>query len=154
MKSVTMAALIATQIGIVAQPALAADLGDQRNSGAQRQGAFAGARLRVPLNGTGAGKVRAGLTVAPILQGRGADGSIRTRFGEGVELRFSGATKPELAFGGRSLAQLTEGRTGPDGRKLGISTIGWVAIGVGVAAVTVLALGQLCADGEICGEED
>jgi hypothetical protein len=154
MKSLTMLAFVAAQIGLVAQPALAADLGDRGSAGAQRQGAFAGARLRVPLDGARAGKAQAGLTVAPILQARQADGSVRTRFGEGVELRLSGTTRPQLAFGGRTLAQLTQGRTGPDGRKLGISTIGWVAIGVGVAAVTVYALGQLCADGEICGEED
>jgi hypothetical protein len=154
MKSLTMVALVAAQIAITAQPALAADLGDQRSAGAQRQGAFAGARLRIPLNGTGAGKAQAGLTVAPILQGRQADGSIRTRFGEGMELRLSGTARPQLAFGGRTLAQLTQDRSGPDGRKAGISTIGWVAIGVGVAAVTIFAIGQLCVDGEICGEED
>ena len=102
---------------------------------AQRQGAFAGARLRVPLDGSRAGKAQAGLTVAPMLQGRQADGSIRTRFGEGVELRLTGERGPQMAFGGRTLAQLTDGRTGPDGRKLGVSTIGWVAIGVGVAAI-------------------
>lgn len=154
MKSLTIAALVAAQIGIVAQPALAADLGEREGAGAQRRGAFAGARLRVPLDGARAGKAQAGLTVAPIVQGRQADGSIRTRFGEGLELRLSGTARPQLAFGGRSLAQLTEGRDGPGGRKMGISTIGWVAIGVGVAAVTVYALGQLCADGEICGEEE
>jgi hypothetical protein len=154
MKSVTIAAFVAAQIGLVAQPAFAADLGDQGGAGTQRRGAFAGARLRVPLDGARAGKAQAGLTVAPIVQGRKADGSIRTRFGEGLELRLSGTARPQLAFGGRSLAQLTQGRAGPDGRKTGISTIGWVAIGVGVAAVTVYALGQLCADGEICGEED
>ena len=153
MKSVTIAALLAAQLAIAAQPALAADLGDQRSAGIQRQGAFAGARLRIPLNGTNAGKAQAGLTVAPILQGRQADGSIRTRFGEGLELRLSGTAKPQLAFGGRTLAQLTQGRAGPTGRKAGISTIGWVAIGVGVAVVTVFAIGQLCADGEICGDD-
>ena len=156
MRKSMLAALAAAQIAAAAQPALAADLGD-RGTVAQRQGAFAGARLRIPLDGSRAGKAQAGLTVAPIVQGRQADGSIRTRFGEGVEFRLTGMPGekgPQMAIGGRSLAQLTEGRTGPDGRKMGVSTIGWVAIGVGVAAVTVYALGQLCADGEICGEED
>lgn len=153
MKAFVMGAFIAAQIGLVAQPAFAAELADERGAVAHRQGAFAGARLRIPLDGPRARKAQAGLTLAPMLQGRGADGSIRTRFGEGVELRLSGATKPQLALGGRSLAQLKEGRTGPDGRKHGISTIAWVAIGVGVAAVIVLALGKACADGEICGSE-
>jgi hypothetical protein len=154
MRLLTMAAFVAAQIGIAAQPALAADLGDSSGATASREGAFAGARLRIPLDGNGAGKARAGLTIAPLVQSRRSDGSVRTRFGEGMELRLSGAAEPELAIGGRSLAQLTQGRAGPDGRKLGLSTIGWVAIGVGVAAVTVLALGKLCADGEICGTDD
>jgi hypothetical protein len=70
-----------------------------------------------------------------------------------MELRLSGAPKPQLALGGRPISELAEGGTGPDGRKLGISTIGWVAIGVGLAAVIVFALGKACADGEICGSE-
>jgi hypothetical protein len=138
-----IAALAAAQIVAAAQPAFAADLGE-RGTVAQRQGAFAGARLRIPLSGSRAGKAQAGLTVAPILQGRQADGSIRTRFGEGVELRMTGERGPQMAFGGRSLAQLTEGRTGPDGRKMGVSTIGWIAIGVGVAAIIVVAAGVAC----------
>ncbi len=143
MRQYLAAALVTAQIATAAQPAMAADLGE-RGTVAQRQGAFAGARLRIPLNGSRAGKAQAGLTVAPIVQGRQADGSIRTRFGEGVELRLTGETGPQMAFGGRSLAQLTEGRTGPDGRKLGVSTIGWIAIGVGVAAVIVVAAGVTC----------
>lgn len=132
MKKLTIAALLAAQS--MAQPAIAAELGDERGTVAARQGAFAGARFRVALDGTRARKAQAGLTLAPVLQGRQADGSQRTRFGEGLELRLVGdSAKPELAFGGRSLAQLKEGRTGPDGRKLGVSTLGWVAIGVGTA---------------------
>ena len=144
MKRLTIAALVAAQIATAAQPAMAAELIEERGATAQRQGAFAGARLRIPLDGGKARKARAGLTLAPMVQGRQADGSLRTRFGEGLELRLAGEAKPRLALGGRSLAQLTEGRTGPDGRKTGISTIGWVAIGVGVAVVVVFALGVAC----------
>jgi hypothetical protein len=153
MKALMMSALVAAQIGLAAQPAFAAELADERGAVSQRQGAFAGARLRIPLDGPRARKAQAGLTLAPMLQGRGADGSIRTRFGEGFELRLSGGAQPQLAIGGRSLTQLKEGRTGPDGRKQGISTIGWVAIGVGVAAVVVFALFESCKNGDICGSE-
>jgi hypothetical protein len=154
MKSLTMAALVAAQLSFAAQPAFAADLGDERGAVATRQGAFAGARLRVPLDGTNARKARASLAVAPIVQGRRADGSMRTRFGEGMELRLSGETRPQLALAGRPLSQIAEGRSGPDGRKAGISTIGWVAIGVGVAAITVFALFESCKNGDICGSDN
>ena len=153
MKALMLGALVSAQILVAAQPALAADLGEERGAVAARQGAFAGARLRIPLDGTSARKAQAGLTVAPIVQGRRADGSIRTRFGEGMELRLNGDAKPQLAFAGRPLSQIAQGRTGPDGRRAGISTLGWVAIGIGVAAITVFALGQLCVDGEICGDD-
>jgi hypothetical protein len=144
MRKLTIAALAAAQIAAGAQPAMAADLGDEQGAVAARQGAFAGARVRIPLDGSGAREARAGLTIAPILQGRMADGSVRTRFGEGMELRFSGDSAPRLALGGRPLAELTEGRSGPDGRKLGVSTVGWIAIGVGVAALVVVAAAVTC----------
>ncbi|HEY5722151.1 MAG TPA: hypothetical protein VIT45_07500 [Allosphingosinicella sp.] len=137
MKRIAIAALIAAQT--MAPPAFAADFGDQPADSAQRQGAFAGARLRVPLGGEAGGKARAGLAVAPLLQGRRADGSVRTRFGEGLEFGFAGGKKAELSLAGRPVKQLAQGRTGPDGRKLGVSTVGWVAIGVGIAAIAGVA---------------
>ena len=152
MKRLMIAALAAGQIA-TAQPARAAGLGDESGATASRQGAFAGARVRIPLDGSKARKAKAGLTIAPMLQGRGADGSIRTRFGEGMELRLSGDSKPQFAFAGRSLAQLREGRTGPDGRKMGVSTLGWIAIGVGVAAIIVVAAGVTCQETNCLGSE-
>ena len=154
MKALMLGALVSAQILLAAQPALAADLGDERGAVAARQGAFAGARIRVPLDGAGTRKTRASLAVAPIVQGRAADGRIVTRFGEGMELRLTGSAKPQLALAGRPLSQIVEGRTGPDGRKAGISTIGWVAIGVGVAAITVFALFESCKNGDICGSDN
>ena len=151
-RSIVMAGLVTALV--TAQPASAADLGDERGAIATRQGAFAGARLRIPLDGASARKARASLAIAPIVQGRQADGRISTRFGEGMELRLTGTAKPQLALGGRSLAQLKEGAAGPDGRRHGISTIGWVAIGVGVAAVIVFALFESCKAGDICGSDN
>jgi hypothetical protein len=68
MKRLTIAAIAAAQL--TAQPAVAADLGDDRGAVSARQGAFAGARFRVALDGTSARKAQAGLTLAPVLQGR------------------------------------------------------------------------------------
>lgn len=152
MKKLMIAALAAGQIA-AAQPALAAGFGEEPGAVSNRQGAFAGARVRIPLDGSKTRKAQAGLTIAPMLQGRGADGSIRTRFGEGMELRLSGEARPQFAFAGRSLAQLREGRTGPDGRKMGVSTLGWIAIGVGVAAVIVVAAGVTCQETNCLGSE-
>ena len=153
MKRLVICALIASQIGLAAQPALAADLGDGSGTAATRQGAFAGARIRIPLGGEADGKVRAGLTVAPLVQRRGTDGTMRTRFGEGLELGFAGPEKPGLLIGGRRLSQLAPGQEGPQGRKMGVSTLGWVGIGVGVA-VTLFALYGFCLSGEICDQTE
>lgn len=154
MKALTLGALAAAQILAAAQPAMAAELGDAPTTESARQGAFAGGRLRIPLDGAGTRKAKASLAVAPIVQGRRSDGSMRTRLGEGLELRIAGQSRPELALGGRPLSQIVEGRTGPDGRKAGISTIGWVAIGVGVVAITVFALFESCKNGDICGSDN
>jgi hypothetical protein len=140
MKILTMTALVAAQLMVAAQPAMAAELPDERAATSQRHGAFAGARLRVPLGGETGEKARAGLAVAPLLQSRGADGRVVTRFGDGVELGFSGQDKVGLSFNGTRLSQYRAGRAGPDGKKLGVSTIGWVAIGVGAAIVIGYAI--------------
>ena len=52
-------------------------------------GAFGGVRVRVPLGGNPRQRqIRAGLTVAPTLQGAGMESQRPLRIGEGVELGF------------------------------------------------------------------
>jgi hypothetical protein len=150
MKSFIIGAFLAAQINLVAQPALAADLVDDRGAVAQRHGTFAGARMRISLDSASARKVQAGLTLAPVTHARQSDGGSRTRFGEGMELRLTGAAKPELAVAGRSLDQLAEGRSSPEGRKAGISTIGWIAIGVGTVALAFAVLFAACTPSTNC----
>jgi len=83
MKGLTIAALIGAQIATV-QPALAADFSATQP---ERVGAFGGVRVRVPLGGNPhQRRIRAGLTVAPTLQGAGMEGERPLRIGEGVEL--------------------------------------------------------------------
>ena len=74
MKKLTIAAVLAAQMLTAAQPALAADLTDTR---AQRTGAFAGFRLRLPLDGeAGRQPIRAGLTLAPTFQTESRSGEV------------------------------------------------------------------------------
>ncbi len=85
MKKLTMAALLAGQIAGAAPPALAADFAEARD---QRAGAFAGFRLRLPLDGAERRQVRAGLTLAPALHSRTASGRSVMRIGEGLEFGY------------------------------------------------------------------
>ena len=145
MKRLMMTSLVAAQIALAAQPAAAAELIDDKGASAQRHGAFAGARLRLPLGGAADHMVRAGVTVAPIAQGMDANGSQRLRFGEGLELALAGKTKPVLALAGRPVGQIAQGRTGPDGTRLGTSTGRGLLIVGGVVIVTRGALALLIA---------
>jgi hypothetical protein len=144
MKKTMIAALCAAQLGAI--PAVAADLPSDRIGASSRFGAFAGARLRVPLGKAREHKVRAGFTLAPVVVTlRQADGKARTRFAEGVEMGFD-AGKARLSLGGQPAS-----RRAPAGRKLGISATEGLAIGVGVVALVVGGL-YLWADSS-CGED-
>ncbi len=152
MKKLTIAALLAAQLLTASQPALAAHLTDAE---AQRMGAFAGLRVRLPLDGAAdARQIRAGLTLAPTLQSQSRSGEIRTRFGEGLELGIAGDRPIRLSLAGTPVSQLAQGPAGPEGQRAGVSTVAWVAIGVGVVAVSVFALYGLCGSGEICSVDD
>ena len=148
MKLVLAAAMCAVQVLPVA-PAMAADLSVGDAAAPRQMGAFAGARLRMPLGG-GKEKMQAGLALTSTLRS-GATGELR--FAKGAELSFSGEKEIALTLAGTPVSRLAEGRAGPEGRKLGVSTLGWVAIGVGVVAAAFFTVVQLCADGEICGSE-
>ncbi len=152
MKKLTIAILLAAQMIGSAQPALGADLTESQSP---RMGAFAGLRLRVALDGEGEPEpVRAGLTLAPTLQTQGQSGEIRTRFGEGLEFGIRGNSPLRLSLAGTPVSRLAQGPAGPDGQRAGVSTVGWVAIGVGVVAISLFALYGLCGSGEICSTDD
>ena len=99
----------------------------------------------MPLGGDRGEKARVGVTVAPLTESIGADGKVDTRFGEGMEIGISGSEKAGLRVGGKSLAQLTQGRQGPDGPKAGTSTMKGLAIVGGVVVITLGALALLIA---------
>ena len=130
MKYPTIAALLAA-----AQPAVGAELAESRT---QQMGAFAGVRVRMPLDGDARQRqLRAGLTVAPTLHTRTADGATRLRIGEGVELGITGREPVRLSVAGTPVNRLVQSGTGPDGQRLGVSTVGWIAIGAGVVVLAV-----------------
>lgn len=152
MRKLLIAAVATAQMTAVAPPAAAAELADHAGPGGQRQGAFAGARIRIPLGSAKTAKVRAGLTVAPIRQGRASDGTLRTAFGQGLELGLGEAGKPALSLAGQRMDRLALGPNGraPEGKRAGVSTIGWVAIGVGFVALVFVALVAACSADDDC----
>lgn len=101
-----------------------------------RPGTFIGARFQMSLGGRSAAKPRATLAIAPTMT-RISDGAgVRTSIGEGVALNFG--RKPTLTLAGVRADQalgLTPSRDADARHKLGVSTGGWIAIGVGVVAV-------------------
>ena len=143
MKRLTIAALLAGQL-TAAQPAFAAELAETRT---QQTGAFAGFRMRVPLDGAAhERRLRAGLAVAPMLHSRTAAGESQLRFGEGIELGIAGRQPLRLTLAGQDLRRLgaQESEQDEDEDGDGPSTLGWIAIGVGTLAVIVVGAAALC----------
>jgi hypothetical protein len=146
MKKLTIAALLAAQILGAAQPAFAAELVDSHG---QQIGAFAGARLRVPLDGNVRQRqIRAGFTLAPTMRTLAADGRSQLRFGEGLELGITGRQPVRLLLAGQDVRRL--GAAEDDNDRGGPSTLGWIAIGVGAALVIVIGAAALCASDHDC----
>jgi|SRR5687768_7880421 len=103
-----------------------------------RPGAFVGARVQLPLGGKIPARPRAALAIAPTLSRISYDGMIETRIGEGLELHFESRSKPALTLAGVRADTALKDRLG-DRSRSGISTGGWIAIGVG----TVLVAGAI-----------
>ncbi|MGQ0559703.1 MAG: hypothetical protein ACT4OE_08990 [Sphingosinicella sp.] len=146
MKRLMIAALVAGQLTLAAQPAMAAELIEDRARQAQQTGAFGGVRLRVPLDGSG--QARAGLALAPTLHGH--DGA-SVRFGEGLELSASRDRPLQLMLAGMPLARLGAAQAeeeDEDGD--GPSTLGWIAIGAGALLVGLVAAVAICAEDHDC----
>jgi hypothetical protein len=101
-----------------------------------RPGGFVGARFKIAFGGANASKPRAALAIAPTLTRRSDEAGVRTSIGEGVALNFG--RKPTLTLAGVRADQalgLTPSKDVDAEHKLGVSTGGWIAIGIGVAAV-------------------
>ena len=101
-----------------------------------RPGTFVGARFQIAFGGKQASKPRAALAIAPTMSRISDKGGVRTTIPEGVALNFG--RKPTLTLAGVRADHalgLTPSKDVDAKHKLGVSTGGWVAIGVGVIAV-------------------
>jgi len=101
-------------------------------------GAFVGARIKLPLGGKTVSKPQAGFAIAPTRSSVSSDGMVRTRIGEGLTLDLTSHAKPVLTLSGvradTALGLQPQGQLDAQG-KLGVSTGGWIAIGVGAVAL-------------------
>ena len=143
-----MGALVAAPLASSSSPVLAAELLSERAAGAQQRAAFAGARISVPLGRTKE-KAQATLALAPTLR-EGEKGELR--FARGLELGVSASDRLTVSLAGRPVSQLARGGEAPQGEKLGVSTLGWVAIGAGVAALAFV--GWFVSEMNSCEEHD
>lgn len=134
MRKLTIAALLTAQVLGSATSAAAQDFSASREI---ESGAFGGVRVRIPFGGPQREQVRAGFAFAPTVRTAYSDGRSRTRIGEGLELGFSGNRPLQLSLAGTPVSQLAQRSRGPDGRRLGVSTVGWLAIGAGTVLVLV-----------------
>ena len=135
MKKLLIASLLSAPVLGSATPLIAQDFSASREI---ETGGFAGARVRIPFGGSARGEpIRAGLTFAPTVRVDYSDGRSRTRIGDGLEFGIAGNEPIRLSLAGRPVSQLVQGSPGPDGQRLGVSTMGWIAIGAGTVLVLV-----------------
>lgn len=123
------AAIVVIATGLVTAPVQAADWSDVR------PGTFVGARLTI---GGKTGRPSAALTVAPTQNRISPSGMSSMTIGDGIALNLTPGARPTLTLAGVRADQalgLSPSTDANAKRKLGISTGGWVAIGVGVVAV-------------------
>jgi hypothetical protein len=114
---------------LIAGPLHAAPWQDQ---GSQvRPGMFVGAQLKMSFGGQARSQPRAQLALAPTRSTFSDSGRSTARIGEGLALDFTSNAKPTLTLAGMR----ADTALGDRERKMGISSTGWVAIGLGVAAL-------------------
>jgi len=142
-------------VGLVSAPAQARDWSEQAAD--RHAGAFVGAQFRVSFDGSRLEKPRASLGVAPTLS-RISNSGVHTTIGDGLALSLNEESRPELTLAGvradRALGLTRE--SGPAlNTKQGVSTGGWIAIGVGTVLVVGAVGFALWADHVIdCEERD
>lgn len=124
------AAIVMIATGLITTPVQAADWSDVR------PGTFVGARLTI--GGRTGGRPSAALTIAPTQNRISGNGSSSMIIGEGIALNLTAGARPTLTLAGvraNTALGLQRDRELDSDRKLGMSTAGWIAVGVGSAAL-------------------
>jgi hypothetical protein len=149
MRKLAIGALAAAQLA--AAPAGAASI----DGGAQsRLGVFTGAQVRIPLGGARSAEPRVSLGIAPTVRTERFDGAGTTRIGEGLQLSLEGGRPVEFNLAGTRLDRLAPGEQGPEGPRSGVTTLGWVAIGVGAVAAVTIGAYVVLREGVVCGPNE
>lgn len=143
MRALVAVSLVAGQFLGANSPVYAASF-DRPGPVEVEAGGFAGLRLRLPLTGPTA-KLRVSMTVAPMFRSANTDGRSVLRFGDGLGVGFSPGEAARVSFAGRPLSAFSPRSEELDKRNAnGVSTLGWVAIGVGAAALLYVAAFAAC----------
>ena len=93
-------------LAVTGQPSLAGDYRGAVEKEGRRGGIFAGATLRLALNGGQSAKPIARLKLSPTSSASTNSGAITPPAGSGIEFGVSRAGKPDLFFAGQSIANL------------------------------------------------
>ena len=147
MRKLLIGALVAGQVLGSGAPAFAQGFVPAQETQA---GAFAGLRVHLSFGSATPEPLRAGLAFAPTVRTSTQDGRVRTRIAEGFEFGLRGREPAQFSLAGTPVNRLVQGRAGPGGRRAGISTIGWIAIGVGASLVILVAATAICASDSDC----
>jgi hypothetical protein len=147
MKKLLIAALVAGQTA----PAFAQNYSPVRET---ETGTFGGLRISIPFGGNARERVRAGLAFAPMTRAEHQDGRVRTSIGEGLEFGFNGRGPAQFSLAGTPVNRLVQRGTDPDGQRQGISTLGWIAIGVGATAIILVSAAAICISDSDCIPDD
>jgi|tagenome__1003787_1003787.scaffolds.fasta_scaffold20903583_3 hypothetical protein len=137
----------------LALPAQAHEWADQTTG--RHTGAFVGAQFKMAFHGRKVEAPRASLGIAPAFS-RVSTHGVHTNIGDGLALSITRGAKPNLTLGGvradTALGLTRDGHAAANG-KLGVSTGGWIAIGVGTVLVAGAVGFALWADHVIDCEE-
>jgi len=124
-----------------------------------RRGAFLGAQISIPLGGQARSRPFSQLAIAPMTVASDHR-RVSAFIGQGLALRIGREAKPSIMIGGVRADHalgLNRSKQVQAEQKMGLSTGGWIAIGLATAiGVGFLIVANHCEDhsGTICGDDE